>query len=83
MDRNTRNRFGIYPNPSDGIFTISLGEIDMPYTIEIIDMMGKVIYTQSDDQKEVVIDLSDKKSGIYHVKIFTNDNLWSNQVIIK
>ena len=83
MDRNTRNRFGIYPNPSDGIFTISLGEIDMPYTIEIIDMMGKVIYTQSDDQKEVVIDLSDKKSGIYHVKVFTNDNLWSNQVIIK
>ncbi|MEE3483760.1 MAG: C25 family cysteine peptidase [Bacteroidales bacterium] len=83
MDRNTRNRFGIYPNPSDGIFTISLGEIDMPYTIEIIDMMGKVIYTQIDDQKEVVIDLSDKKSGIYHVKIFTNDNLWSNQVIIK
>lgn len=83
MDRNTRNRFGIYPNPSDGIFTISMEESDSPYTIEITDMTGRTVYTGNGDEQEVEIDLSGKAKGVYTVKVLTNKNVHCTQIMIK
>ncbi|MBO4531240.1 MAG: T9SS type A sorting domain-containing protein [Paludibacteraceae bacterium] len=83
MEQNEETKFDIYPNPSDGQFTISLGAIEGPYNIEIIDIMGRVIYTKSDNKNEVNVDLSDKGSGVYHVKVYTNNKTWSSQVLIK
>lgn len=83
MEQSEEQRFDIYPNPTDGPFTISLSAIEGPYEIEIIDIMGRVIYTKSDNKKEVNVDLSGKGSGIYHVRVYTNNKTWSSQVLIK
>lgn len=83
MEQSKEKRFDIYPNPSDGLFTISLGAIEDSYDIEIIDVMGRVIYTKSDNKKEVNVDLSGKGSGIYHVRVYTGNKVWSSQVLIK
>ncbi len=83
MEQSEEQRFDIYPNPTDGPFTISLSAIEGPYEIEIIDIMGRVIYTKSDNKKEVNVDLSGKGSGIYHVRVYTGNKVWSSQVLIK
>ena len=83
MEQNEETKFDIYPNPTDGPFTISLSAIEGPYEIEIIDIMGRVIYTKSDNKKEVNVDLSGKGSGIYHVRVYTGNKVWSSQVLIK
>ena len=83
MEQSKEKRFDIYPNPSDGLFTISLGAIEDSYDIEIIDVMGRVIYTKSDNKNEVNVDLSGKGSGIYHVRVYTGNKVWSSQVLIK
>lgn len=75
--------FAIYPNPSDGLFTISMEESDSPYTIEITDMTGRTVYTRNGDEQEVEIDLSGKAKGVYTVKVLTNKNVHCTQIMIK
>lgn len=58
ITENNTDNLQIYPNPSDGIFTIG-GEISERYTISSIE--GKVIIHSTDK----TIDLSLAKSGIY------------------
>lgn len=82
-DENEENRFAIYPNPSDGLFTISMEESDSPYTIEITDMTGRTVYTGNGDEQEVEIDLSGKAKGVYTVKVLTNKNVHCTQIMIK
>ncbi len=82
-EESEENRFAIYPNPSDGIFTISMEESDSPYTIEITDMTGRTVYTRNGDEQEVEIDLSGKAKGVYTVKVLTNKNVHCTQIMIK
>jgi hypothetical protein len=67
------NNVTVYPNPSKGIFNLSLGTI-IPDAITVYDVMGKVIY----DKKGLIttkgvysLDLSTAATGIYFVKIAT------------
>jgi len=70
----------VYPNPSKGIFNISLGNVQ-PTKIDIYDLTGKIILSKSAFQSsniETSIDLSNAATGIYFVKITTD-----NQSIVK
>ena len=64
----------VYPNPSKGIFTISLGNLQ-PETIEVYDVMGKLIMKNnaiSVTNFQTSIDLSAVAQGIYFIKISAN-----------
>jgi len=73
------NNLIIYPNPSIGIFTISLQE---DATITVNDILGKVIYANKVKAGNNTIDISNYQSGIYllHVK---NENGSVTKKIIK
>lgn len=74
---------GIYPNPSNGVFSIKLGEF-VPNKIEIIDLMGKIIYSQKEftNNQEITLNLSSISNGIYLIKI-ANDSQSVTRKIIK
>ena len=74
---------GIYPNPSNGVFSIKLGEF-VPNKIEIIDLMGKIIYSQKEftNNQEITLNLSSISNGIYLIKI-ANDSQSITRKIIK
>jgi PKD repeat protein len=58
----------IYPNPTQGSFTLQLGETSMKgATVSVINAKGEMLYNHevSSDQKELSIDLGDVASGIY------------------
>ncbi|MEM0517405.1 T9SS type A sorting domain-containing protein [Aequorivita flava] len=57
----------IYPNPSNGIFTI---EREFPETTEyqITDITGKVIATGELTEKQTQLNLSSAQSGVYFLK---------------
>ena len=74
------NTIAIYPNPSNGIFNINLGEIN-PTLIEVYDVSGKIILSKKDIKSsnfETSIDLTSAAQGIYFVKIEAD-----NQQIVK
>jgi hypothetical protein len=74
------HNISVYPNPSNGVFNISLGDLE-PSSIEVYDLTGKIIVSQKDiiiANFETSIDLSAASQGIYFVKINAN-----NQQIVK
>jgi hypothetical protein len=67
------NNVFIHPNPSNGIYNVSLGNI-IPTLIEVYDLMGKRIYSNNDihvSNKEIAIDISSASTGVYFIKIKT------------
>ncbi len=61
----------IYPNPSNGIFTVESGA--MISNIEIINVLGEKIYSSKVNSEKTVIDLNSQPKGIYFYKIIASD----------
>jgi hypothetical protein len=63
----------IYPNPSNGLFTIS--GINREARVEIYDVLGQNLHTQTlgGNPNKNLINLSDKASGVYFYRVVTND----------
>ena len=76
----------LYPNPSDGKFTLELqNALGERYSIEIIDPTGKVVWdNQIENQGPRVkesIDLSTSPAGLYFIKVY-NKNIHSVKKLI-
>ena len=69
----TNNLFKVYPNPSNGIFTIeSALEIQ---EIELVNAMGQTILNVAAIQSETyLLDIQNFKEGIYLLKVSTTEN---------
>ncbi|WPR70115.1 BNR-4 repeat-containing protein [Flavobacterium sp. NG2] len=64
----------LYPNPSKNEFTLEFKEIGK-VTVNIYDVLGRVVYSKiTNDNNLVVPNNGVFKSGIYLVKVATNDN---------
>ena len=77
------NNISIYPNPSTGIFNVSLGNIT-PSSVEVYDLTGKIILSKKDivtSNSELAIDLSSASQGVYFVKIIENQNQIVKRII--
>ncbi len=69
--------FVFYPNPTSDFVTISLKNSTAKMaTINVYDVLGKIIYTQKPENKITqTIDLTSIKRGMYFVEVTTNNNL--------
>ena len=77
------NNVYVYPNPSKGIFNISLGNLQ-PTEIEVYDLTGKKVYEKKEvtiSNFETKIDLSNVTQGIYFVKIIDNNQSTVKRII--
>ena len=77
------NNVFIFPNPSKGIFNISLGNLQ-PTGIEVYDLTGKKVYEKKEvtiSNFETKIDLSNVAQGIYFVKIIDNNQSTVKRII--
>jgi len=77
LNENSASTNGIklYPNPTNGNFTINLGENNSKSTIQIIDLTGKVVFENTySNQNQINLDLQAPK-GIYFVKVMSNGQL--------
>lgn len=70
---NNTNLFStaIFPNPSNGIFTIQLVGVNKDYYLQVSDLYGKVVFKKSYVQPPVAysqkLDLEYLPSGIYNI----------------
>ncbi len=74
----------IYPNPSTGVFTVSMnlpGTENTPVKMIISDVLGREVAVLNNgvlNQNTFRVDLSNKQNGIYFLSIIAN-----NQTITK
>ncbi|MBN2664236.1 MAG: endonuclease [Bacteroidales bacterium] len=70
----------VFPNPTISVFTISSdNNIE---DVQIIDVSGKIILTQSSvNEANVQIDLSNQQKGIYFIKINTKNSVVWRKII--
>ncbi|OQX77351.1 MAG: hypothetical protein B6D61_07315, partial [Bacteroidetes bacterium 4484_249] len=78
------NSVNIYPNPSKGVFNLNLQAFVKPCSVSITDITGKTIYkTFALSESEIQIDLSNQPKGIYNLKLITNNNHFSEKIIVQ
>ncbi len=80
----SNSKISVYPNPTNGQFTINLEASSRPSSvskIEITDITGKTIKQLSIDNYQ--IDISNQPTGIYFIKIQTNKGLFIRKIIKK
>lgn len=76
------NDIFVYPNPSNGIFNIKNESKQTISLIEVLDINGRIINVNS-KINTTSIDLSNVNSGIYFLKIHTEDTMITKKVIKK
>ena len=75
------NNVNIFPNPSNGKFVINCANI--PNSIEIYDVNGKIIFTSTSNSFKNNVDISDLKSGIYFVNVEAGNDSYYKKMILK
>lgn len=79
---NIENKVSIFPNPSNGEFTI-LSSNNKITNVEIIDITGKIITTEVFNNKTCNLNITACTSGIYTLKIKTNNSVFYEKIIIE
>lgn len=62
------DKVSVYPNPNNGLFTIELAN-GLTKTIEIIDVTGRVVLTNTTSNNVTDVNISTLANGVYYVKV--------------
>ena len=81
MNKNLDN-FEIFPNPSEGLFTIS-SDFKTEAKIEIFSSLGKSVFKSGAISSKEIIDLSSLAKGVYFLKIETDNGSLNQKLIIQ
>jgi hypothetical protein len=74
--------FKIFPNPTSSVLNIQ-SDKSGDYDITIIDLMGRVVYTQNSVNGTISVDLSGVKTGNYLVRLTQNNNSGIQKLILE
>ena len=76
----------VFPNPSNGEFTIEIATSIKDYTIRIIDILGNLVYdnnlSSNMQNNNIKVDLSNSVKGIYFLEIICRDEIITRKLIL-
>lgn len=80
--------FSVYPNPSNGVFTLTISQADFTEMIvDVLSVDGKRVYSEQasnvSGNYSKRIDLSELASGSYYVRITTNTTTVVKKVVLQ
>ncbi len=83
-DASLESAFSVYPNPSNGQMTISVNGTFGEGQITIVDINGRVVYTQDALlEGNITVDAAALRTGIYIMSITTATNIVTNKLVIE
>jgi hypothetical protein len=81
---NNNSNLLIFPNPSSGIFYITLSEKDIINQIEVFNSYGVLILDCiTITNNFYVVDLSNRSAGIYYLRLVCNNSIYRHKLIKK
>ena len=82
-DRSIENTITIFPNPSNGLFTIkTLDHENQTINLLVINTLGKVIDEISFTNK-AELNLTEQAKGIYYLQLSTDNHTFVKKIVIK
>jgi hypothetical protein len=81
INESKQNVTSIYPNPTNGIFTVEFSTIENGARIEIYSVVGQKIIIRKVTKNQTIIDLSNYDNGIYFVKTQDDNNVVTKRII--
>ncbi len=81
MKKTANQKILIYPNPVSDILNIVSN--DNIKSIEILNFIGQNLFKKTTDSKNAMVDVSAFKTGIYFIKIETENGLKTGKITIK
>lgn len=88
IEENSLGSINIYPNPSNGVFTIMIENPGVnEIMIQLVDLQGKVVYSELDMNVSApyvkMITLEDLSKGLYFLRLKTENSSQINKLIIQ
>ncbi len=78
VDEINNINVSVYPNPANDVINI---ELDKDANIEVLDILGQIIKTINNNNKETTIDIKNLPSGVYFVRITTDKEIITKKLI--
>jgi hypothetical protein len=76
------SQFNVYPNPTNGVFTIEL-DASEKYDVTVNNVLGQIVYTTSTTSMNTTIDLSSFEKGIYTIELKNNRSTYTEKLIVE
>ncbi len=71
----------VYPNPGNGVFNIQANE--RIADVQVIDILGQVVYNASVNAQQHIIQMDNVRSGIYFVQINTQSGKMIEKIQVR
>lgn len=79
-----QGEFVVYPNPSNGVFTLELKNMKDTYTLNVYDIMGRRLETRLIDfTTEQSVKFEIKQRGMYIVSLSNESGILTKKVIVE
>ncbi len=83
-DLSFENDYILAPNPSNGMFKVLFPQEESAiFSVKVMDILGRVVYTNDNMTTNQVIDLSENEKGKYFVYIQMNDAVKVETILIQ
>ncbi|MEA3444177.1 MAG: T9SS type A sorting domain-containing protein, partial [Bacteroidota bacterium] len=79
VNKINSNEIKIYPNPANKHLIV---EAENMHELTLYNIAGMLIYSSKTNSSKTVIDLKDFAKGVYIIKITSDDNIYSEKIII-
>jgi hypothetical protein len=79
-----QNQITIYPNPNNGLFNLSISQLNntTTNTIEVYDITGKCVHRQIATSANCQINAANLAEGIYNLCVISNEGVVNKRVVI-
>lgn len=73
VSQQNKQQLSVYPNPSNGVFSIQLSPLSENMEISVLDVTGRVVHSESAiSTSQLDIDLTHVSNGIYFLRMSEN-----------
>jgi len=80
----TKNELTLYPNPAENSFTIKLPNHQPEFLqIEIYDLTGRSVLISTNQHSDHPVNVENLITGIYFVKAFNGNGIFSGKLVIQ
>ena len=70
----------VYPNPTDGVVHVDLGELQGKATIEVLSLAGKQIVYRTMESTVTTLHLDDLDAGLYIIRVVTDKGAYTGKI---